>query len=71
MVRRVGSVLGWAVVLVLGAFGIFFSFANYPFFAIGLVVLLLLLTGYVERTRRAERRAREAARRADKARQEV
>lgn len=63
LLRRVGSVLLWAVVVVLGAFGIYFSFANYPWFGVAVVVLALLLVGYSERTRRAERAAAEAARR--------
>jgi hypothetical protein len=68
LMRRVGSVLFWAGVLVLGAFGIFFSFANYPWFGIGVVLLILLLAGYSERNRRTRQKARETARRQDRER---
>jgi hypothetical protein len=62
MARRVVSVLAGACLLVLGAFGVVFSFANYPLFAIGLVLLIVLLAGYAERTRRTRQQARDAAR---------
>lgn len=62
MARRVVSVLAWACLLVLGAFGIVFSFANYPLVASGLVLLILVVVAYAERTRRARQQAREAAR---------
>ena len=62
MARRVVSVLGWACLLVLGAFGVVFSFANYPLYAIGLVLLIVLLAAYAERTRRTRQQARDAAR---------
>jgi hypothetical protein len=71
MARRVLSVLSWAVVVVLGAFGIVFSFANYPLFAIGLVLLILLVAGYAERTRRAQQQARDTARMRARASREV
>jgi hypothetical protein len=61
--RRVGSVLFWTAVVVLGAFGIYFSFANYPWFGVAVVLLALLLVGYSEWRRRAAQRAAEAARR--------
>lgn len=54
--RLAGWLLLWATVLVLGLFGIVFSFANYPWFGIGIVLLICLLVGYSERKRR-ERRA--------------
>jgi hypothetical protein len=67
-VRRVGSVLYWIVVVVLGAFGVFFTFANYPSFATAVVLLILLLTGLSEWKRRARQNARAEARRRDQAR---
>jgi membrane-bound ClpP family serine protease len=60
--RRVGSALFWAAIVLLGAFGIIFSFANYPWFGATVVVLILLLLGYSEQKRRTAQRAREAAR---------
>lgn len=66
MVRRVVSVLSWTVALVLGAFGIVFSFANYPWFGIGVVLVVVLLIGYAERTRRTKQQATEAARMRDR-----
>jgi uncharacterized RDD family membrane protein YckC len=62
MLRRAVSVLSWTVVLVLGAFGFVFSFANYPLFGIGVLLVVLFLAGYSERTRRAQQHARHAAR---------
>jgi hypothetical protein len=61
--RRVGSLLFWTAVVVLGAFGMYFSFANYPWFGAAVVLLIFLLIGYLERKRRATQEAREAARR--------
>jgi hypothetical protein len=52
--------------VVLGAFGVYFSFANYPVFGIGVVLLILLLTGYSEQKRRTKQKAREAARRRER-----
>jgi heme exporter protein D len=52
-------------VLVLGAFGMVFSFANYPWVESAVVLALLLALGYSERRRRiarAARRRRRAAR---------
>lgn len=62
LLRRIGSVLLWTGVLVAGAFGLYFSFANYPGPAIGLVLAMLLLAGYSERKRRKRRAAAESAR---------
>jgi hypothetical protein len=59
---RLGSLLFLAIALVLAAFGIFFTFANYPAFGIGLTLLILLLIGSSEHSRRKRRRARESAR---------
>jgi hypothetical protein len=52
----------WAAVVLLGTFGIYFSFANYPWFGAAAVLLILLLVGYSEQKRRTARRAREASR---------
>ena len=62
ILRRIGSVLLWAGVLVTATFGLYFSFANYPGPAIGLLLSLLLLAGYSERKRRKRRAAAESAR---------
>jgi hypothetical protein len=56
-------VLLWTAVVVLGAFGMYFTFTNYPWFGVAVVLLILLLTGYAERKRRATQKTREAARR--------
>jgi hypothetical protein len=66
-VRRIVSVLFWAGVLLLGAFGIYFSFTNYPWFGIGGALVILLLIGSSERGRRKKRRASEEARRRNRA----
>jgi hypothetical protein len=63
LLRRVGSVLFWTAVAVLGIFGLYFSFANYPWFGVAVVLAALLLIGYSERKRRATQRAAETARR--------
>jgi heme exporter protein D len=60
------SLLAWAGALVLGAFGIFFSFANYPVFATVVALAILLLVGYSERNRR--RKQAETARRRERTR---
>ena len=62
LLRRIGSALLWAGVLVLGAFGVYFSFANYPWLSLGVLLLLSVAFGYSERKRRARQKAREAAR---------
>lgn len=64
LLRRVGSVMFWSLLLVLGAFGTYFSFANYPAFGVGVLLVVLLLTVSMERQRRARRRASDARRRA-------
>jgi hypothetical protein len=63
LLRRVGSALTWGGVLLLGAFGIYFTFANYPLFGVGVVLAMLLLTAYRERKRRSRQRASERVRR--------
>ena len=60
--RRVGSVLLGTGVLVLGAFGVYFSFANYPWLSLGVLLLFLVASAFSERKRRAKRKAREEAR---------
>jgi hypothetical protein len=67
LVRRVAALLFWASALLLGAFGTYFSFANYPLLGSALVVSILLASGYSERRRRKQR-ALERARRRDRAR---
>jgi hypothetical protein len=59
---RATSALFWGGVLVLGAFGTYFVFANYPLFSIGIVLVVLLLTTHAERRRRRKQRAWESAR---------
>jgi hypothetical protein len=66
--RRIGSVLLWAGLLLIAAFGVVFTFANYPWFGVGVALVILLLTGYSERKRRARQEAREMARRRDRPR---
>jgi len=61
--RRVGSVLLWTTLALLGLFGAYFSFANYPWFG-ALVVLLLI--AHSERKRRATQEARDTARRRER-----
>lgn len=58
----------WLVALVLGAFGVVFSFANYPWLAAGIVLLILLVAVYTERKRSARWAAFEEARRRDRER---
>ena len=68
LLRGTGSVLFWAAAIVLGAFGAAFSVANYSAFGIVFVVLILLLTGYMERARRLKWKAAERAERRERAR---
>jgi ABC-type Mn2+/Zn2+ transport system permease subunit len=56
-------VLFWAAVVLLGAFGAYFSFANYPWFGAATVLLIALLIGYSEQRRRAAQKAKDAVRR--------
>lgn len=46
----------------LGAFGVYFTLANYPWLGTAVVLLLLLLLGYSEWKRRTRRTALERAR---------
>jgi uncharacterized membrane protein YbhN (UPF0104 family) len=57
------SVLKWAAVAVLAAFGLYFSFMNYPAFGIAVTVAIVALVLYSERSRRQRQRAAERARR--------
>ena len=58
LLRRSGSLLLWVCGLVLAAFGIVFTFANYPWFGAAAVLLTLLAIGYSERRRRIAHQAR-------------
>lgn len=62
LLRRVGSVLYWMAVVVVGAFGAYFTLTNYPWLGTAVVLLILVLTGYSEWKRRARHRALERAR---------
>jgi len=64
--RRVGSVLLWTTLALLGLFGAYFSFANYPWFGAIVVLLILLLIAHSEHERRATQEARDAARRRER-----
>ena len=55
LLHRVVSILCWAAVAFLGAFGIYFTFANYPAFGIAVVLAFVLGVAYAERRR--QRRA--------------
>lgn len=61
--RRLGSLSLWAGVVVLGAFGTYFTFANYLWFGVGVVVVMLLLVVRSGRKQRRKRRAYEQRRR--------
>jgi uncharacterized RDD family membrane protein YckC len=63
VLRRVVSVLAWAAVVVLGAFGLYFSFANYPEFGVVLTLSAVALIAYSERSRRQRQRSADRARR--------
>ena len=63
LLRRIGWVLLWASVVVLGLFGAYFSLANYPWFGATVVLLILLLIAASEHRRRTARKSRETARR--------
>lgn len=60
----------WVAAFALGAFGAVFSFANYTWLSIGVVLAILLLGVYTEWKRRARWAASEQARRRDRARSE-
>jgi len=63
VLRRFVSVLYWAAVVVLGAFGLYFSFTNYPLFAVAVLLSIVGLIVYSERSRRQRHRAADRARR--------
>ena len=69
--HRVISVLSSAALLLLGAFGIYFSFANYPAFGIGVTLSIAVLVGYSERSRRKKQRELERARRRGRTRSRI
>jgi hypothetical protein len=52
LLKRAGSLLLWIGVLILAAFGIAFSFANYPWLESCIVLCMLTALGYSERRRR-------------------
>ena len=62
LLHRVISVLMWTCSLMLGAFGLYFSFANYPAFSIAVTLLFGVLLGFSERNRRQRRSEAERAR---------
>jgi uncharacterized RDD family membrane protein YckC len=68
LLRRVISLLAWAAVVVLAAFGLYFSFANYPAFGIAITLSIVVLLAYWERSRRQRQRAAARARRRGHAR---
>jgi hypothetical protein len=63
VLRRVLSVVSWAAVVVLGMFGLSFSFANYPAFGIAVTLSALVLIAHSERSRRQRARSADRARR--------
>jgi uncharacterized membrane protein YbhN (UPF0104 family) len=63
LLHRVISVLGWAAALLLGAFGLYFTFTNYPAFGIAVTLAIVVLLSYAERRRRQRQRAADRARR--------
>jgi len=69
--RRMTSVLFWTGVIALGAFGVYFSFANYPAFGIGVTLSIAVLVGYSERSRRKKQRELERARRRGRTRSRI
>jgi len=64
--RRIGSLLLGTTLALLGLFGAYFSFANYPWFGALVVLLILLLVAHSERKRRATQEARDTARRRER-----
>lgn len=60
--------LYWTIVVMLGAFCSYFTFANYPIFATAVVLVLLLLLGLSEWKRQANQSARDEERRRERAR---
>ena len=68
LLHRLISIVSWAIFLVLASFGIYFSFANYPPFAIAVTLSIVVLLAYWERSRRQRQRAAERARRRDRTR---
>ena len=65
--RQIGRALFWAGIAVIAAFGVVFTFANYPWFGVSVVLVTLLLVAHWERRRRQNQRASESARRRSRA----
>jgi hypothetical protein len=63
LLHRVISILAWAAAVVLGVFGIYFSFANYPAYGIAVTLSVVVLIAYSERSRHQRQRAADRARR--------
>jgi hypothetical protein len=63
LLHRVISILAWAAAVVLGVFGIYFSFANYPAFGIAVTLSVVVLIAYSERGRHQRQRTADRARR--------
>jgi hypothetical protein len=61
LLHRLISILAWAAAVVLGVFGIYFSFANYPAFGIAVTLSVVALLAYSERTRHHRQRAADRA----------
>jgi len=62
LARRSLVVLAYVGLVLLGLFGIVFSFSNYPLLASGVGLLVLVGIGYAERGRAKARRERDRAR---------
>ena len=71
LLHRVLSVLAWTTVVLLAAFGLYFSFANYPALAIAVTAAIAILLAYVERNLRRRQREVDDARRRARARVDV
>jgi hypothetical protein len=63
LLHRVISIVAWTAAVVLGAFGIYFSFANYPAFGIAVTLSVVALIAYSERNRHQRQRTADRARR--------
>jgi uncharacterized membrane protein YbhN (UPF0104 family) len=65
---RIISILFWTGVIVVGLFGIYFTFANYPPLGTAVALVVLLSIGAAERSRRGRQRTLERARERDRLR---
>jgi len=63
LVRRPLIILGYVMLFALALFGVVFSFANYPWLAACIALVILLVIGDGERRRAKARRERDRARR--------